>query len=240
MSEPVHPMQQRTRMANHPNVPSSEPPTIVTTAPPIITTSPLPIITPAQGPTVSVERSAIVSPIGWSSIFAAAVVAIGAWIVLHMLGMSIGLITIDPNDASNLKKIGIGTGVWSLIAPIVALFIGGLVAGRLAPTINTANAVIHGAVVWALSVMAACFTLFTMMRVMPALLQPPPALGPTTTAGADAATQTLQVAEWTGKAMLAQVITALLALGAAVLGAFVTVRHERREHVMLPQTAHAM
>ena len=223
-------------MANHPNVPSSEPPTIVTTAPPIVTTSPLPIITSgqSQGPVVSAERSTIASPLGWSAIFAAAVVAIGAWIVLHMLGMAIGLITIDPNDASNLRKIGIGTGVWSLIAPIVALFIGGLVAGRLAPTINTANAAIHGAVVWALSVIAACFTLFTMMRVMPALLQPPPDLGPSTTAGASSTTQTLQIAEWTGKAMLAQVITALLGLGAAVLGAFVTVRHERREHVLIP------
>jgi hypothetical protein len=230
-------MQQRTSMANHPNVPSSEPPTIVTTAPPIVTTSPLPIITSGQtqGPVVSAERSTIASPLGWSAIFAAAVVAIGAWIVLHMLGMAIGLITIDPNDASNLRKIGIGTGVWSLIAPIVALFIGGLVAGRMAPTINTANAAIHGAVVWALSVIAACFALFTLMRVMPAMLQAPPDLGPQTTPGTDRATQMLQAADWTGKAMLVQVIVALLALGAAVLGAFVSVRHERREHVMMPQ-----
>jgi phosphotransferase system glucose/maltose/N-acetylglucosamine-specific IIC component len=125
--------------------------------------------------------------------------------------------------------------VWSLIAPIVALFIGGLVAGRMAPTINTANAAIHGAVVWALSVIAACFTLFTLMRMMPGMLQPPPDLGPSTTTGADRGTQILQVADWTGKAMLVQVIVALLALGAAVLGAFVSVRHERREHVLMPQ-----
>lgn len=177
----------------------------------------------------------IVSPIGWSAILAATAVAIGAWIVLHLLGISIGLITINPDDASNLKSIGIGTGVWSLIAPIVALFIGGLVAGRLAPTINTANAAIHGAVVWALSVIAACFSLFTIMQMMPGLLQPPPELGPNVTTGADVATQRLQFADWAGKAMLAQVITALLGLGAAVLGAFVTVRHERREHVLLPQ-----
>lgn len=100
---------------------------------------------------VTVERSSIVSPIGWSAILAGATVALGMWLVLHTLGIGIGLTAIDPDDAGTLRGVGIGAGVWSVIAPIIALFIGGLVAGRVAPTINTANAAIHGAVVWGLS-----------------------------------------------------------------------------------------
>jgi hypothetical protein len=100
---------------------------------------------------VTAERSAIVSPLGWSAILAGATVAVGAWLVLHLLGIGIGLTAIDPEDAGTLRGVGIGTGVWSALAPIIALFIGGLVAGRMAPTINTANAAIHGAVVWALT-----------------------------------------------------------------------------------------
>lgn len=102
----------------------------------------------------TVERDVIASPIGWSTIFAAAVVAAAVWLVLHLFGVGVGLTSIDPDDSSSLRAVGIGTGVWSLIAPIIALFIGGLVAGRVAPTINTLNAVIHGAVVWGLTMLA--------------------------------------------------------------------------------------
>jgi hypothetical protein len=109
----------------------------------------------AGPPLVTAERSAIASPIGWSAILAGATVAVGVWLVLHMLGIGVGLTAIDPDDAGTLRGVGIGAGIWSAIAPLVALFIGGLVAGRVAPTINSANAAIHGAVVWALTGIAA-------------------------------------------------------------------------------------
>jgi hypothetical protein len=76
-----------------------------------------------------------------------------------MLGVGVGLTAVDTNDPNRLRGVGIGAGVWSLIAPIIALFIGGLVAGRVAPTINTLNAVIHGAVVWGLTVLASIVVL---------------------------------------------------------------------------------
>ncbi|MGE0548495.1 MAG: hypothetical protein AB7O24_29885 [Kofleriaceae bacterium] len=101
------------------------------------------------------ERSPIASPIGWSSIFAGTAVAVGVWFVLHVFGVGVGMTAINPDDSSSLRGVGIGVGVWSLLAPIIGLFIGGLVAGRVAPTINTLNAVIHAGVVWALSALAA-------------------------------------------------------------------------------------
>ncbi len=123
----------------------------------------IPVVTPTYSgpPLVTAERSAIVSPLGWSAIFAGATVAVGVWLVLHMLGIGIGLIAIDPDEADSLRAVGIGTGIWSAIAPLIALFIGGLVAGRMAPTINTANAAIHGAVVWGLTGIASLLLLAT-------------------------------------------------------------------------------
>jgi hypothetical protein len=99
------------------------------------------------------ERTFVSSPIGWSSIFAATVVTLGVWLALHLFGIGVGLTALDPRDAGSLKGVGIGVGIWSVIAPLIALFIGGLVVGRVAPTINTLNAAIHGAVVWALSLL---------------------------------------------------------------------------------------
>jgi hypothetical protein len=114
-----------------------------------ITNEPVVAVDETVVPTV--DRAFVTSPIGWSSIFAATAITLGVWLALHLFGMSVGLIAIDPDRARSLRGVGIGTGVWSLVAPIIALFIGGLVAGRVAPTINSLNAAIHGAVVWAVS-----------------------------------------------------------------------------------------
>lgn len=186
---------------------------------------PRPAISETEHVTTTVERDVIASPIGWSTIFAAAVIAAAVWFVLHMLGVGVGLVAIDTADPSSLRGVGIGTGVWSLIAPIIALFIGGLVAGRVAPTINTLNAVIHGAVVWALTVLA---SIIVMAMVVGALLRGVGKVGGTTADMAGAS------AETTGALVLTLSVMMILTLGSAILGSILSVRRERREHVVLP------
>ena len=117
-------------------------------------------------PTVTAERTRIASPFGWSAIFAGATVTLGAWLVLHLIGIGIGMTAVDPEDASSLKAVGIGAGAWSLIAPIIALFVGGIVAGRIAPTINAGVAAIHGAVVWGLTMIAALFLVMSLVSTI--------------------------------------------------------------------------
>lgn len=110
-----------------------------------------------EGPQVVIptaERSTVASPIGWASIFGATTVTVGVWLVLHMFGLGVGLTALDAGSDNSLRALGLGVGIWSLIAPIIALFVGGLVAGRMAPTVNTVNAAIHGAVTWALAMLA--------------------------------------------------------------------------------------
>ncbi len=89
--------------------------------------------------------------VSWAAILAGALVAVGVWLLLHLLGMSIGLIAVDPNDPSSLRGVGIGTGVWSLIAPIVALFAGGFATGQLGGPLRRMTAALHGAVMWSLA-----------------------------------------------------------------------------------------
>lgn len=91
----------------------------------------------------------------WGAILGGVAMAAGIWIVLHLFGMGVGLTAIDPNGTSSLRAIGIGTGIWSLIAPIIALFVGGLVVSRLAPTPNRLNRVIHGGLVWSVATLVA-------------------------------------------------------------------------------------
>lgn len=87
----------------------------------------------------------------WSAVFAGATVAVALWVLLQMLGMGIGMATIDLTDAGSLRSVGIGTTVWTLIAPLIALFVGGYVAGKLATTFDDRVGATHGFVAWAIA-----------------------------------------------------------------------------------------
>ena len=52
-------------------------------------------------------------------------IAVGGWLLLQMIGMGIGLARVDVDPAGELRGVGIGTSVWTLVAPIIAMFAGG-------------------------------------------------------------------------------------------------------------------
>src|SRR5207253_2022158 len=96
----------------------------------------------------SAERR-VTSRVSWSAIIAGTAIAVAVWAALHTLGVGAGLTAIDPDDAGTLKGAGIGVGAWWLVAPILALFVGGFVAGRVAGVFDRPLSAIHGGVVWA-------------------------------------------------------------------------------------------
>lgn len=103
----------------------------------------------------------------WSAVFGGALLAIAAWITLQVLGVGIGLASVDTENAGTLRGVGIGTGIWSLIAPLIAMFLGGLLAGRLAGTRQRKVGALHGTVVWALGLAVG---LFMMMSIVGAIV----------------------------------------------------------------------
>jgi hypothetical protein len=95
-----------------------------------------------------------VSTARWGAAFAGAFIAAALWLLLYLVGTGIGLTAVDPNHPESVRGAGIGAGVWTIIAPIIALFFGGLVAGRLAPSPSRTVRGMHGALVWAISTLA--------------------------------------------------------------------------------------
>jgi hypothetical protein len=91
----------------------------------------------------------------WGAVVAGVFVTASVWLVLSLFGIGIGLTSIDPRDTSSLRGLGIGVGIWSLIAPILAMFVGGLIVSRLSPTPNRVNRAIHGVLVWSVSSLVA-------------------------------------------------------------------------------------
>ena len=79
---------------------------------------------------VVVEQGVDRPRLSWGAIFGGAVTALGLWVLLYAFGLAVGLSSLDPAHPHSARASGIFTGIWALIAPLIALFVGGWVAGR--------------------------------------------------------------------------------------------------------------
>jgi FAD/FMN-containing dehydrogenase len=91
------------------------------------------------------------SRLSWGAIFGGAFVTLGVWVLLYALGLAIGFTAIDPQDPDTLRGAGIGTGIWSVVVPLIALFVGGMVAARTSGPLSRRAGALHGAVLWGLT-----------------------------------------------------------------------------------------
>jgi len=96
----------------------------------------------------------------WGAVIAGVCVASSLWVVLHLLGTGVGMIAIDPEDASSARRAGIGVGVWSAIAPVIAMFVGGMVVSRMAPTPNRFNRMLQGGLMWSVTCLLGVLAIF--------------------------------------------------------------------------------
>jgi hypothetical protein len=117
------------------------------------------VTTPARAGTSYVE---------WSSVFAGALAASALSFVLLTAGGSIGLSLISPYAAESYTKTAASIAVfWSVAVPILALLVGGYIAGRLRSAWAEASTDevqfrdgMHGLLVWALSIVAGALIAF--------------------------------------------------------------------------------
>jgi hypothetical protein len=100
---------------------------------------------------VVVEQIADRPRLSWGAIFGGAVTALGLWVLLYAFGLAIGLSSLDPANPHSARSSGIFTGVWALIAPLIALFVGGWVAGRGSSITTRGHGATHGLVMWGLT-----------------------------------------------------------------------------------------
>src|SRR5215472_6757578 len=93
--------------------------------------------------------------ISWGGIWAGVLVVLGALLVLSTLGLAIGF----SADARNIdpQKIGMGAIIWSRVALLVALFLGGAAATRMSLVWDRPTALAQGVLVWVASLIASLF-----------------------------------------------------------------------------------
>jgi hypothetical protein len=102
--------------------------------------------------------------VSWGAILAGLVVALVAELALGMLGLAIGLGTINPaSEPDTLRGFGVGTGLWLAFTTFIALLCGGYTAGRLAGMPRRTDGVLHGVVTWGLVTLVSTWLLTSLL-----------------------------------------------------------------------------
>ena len=91
--------------------------------------------------------------ISWPAIFGAVILVIAIQVLLGLLGVGIGLGTVNTNagNTPGAAVLGIGAGVWWIISSFIALLVGGYVAGWLAGIETRRDGALHGLVAWGIA-----------------------------------------------------------------------------------------
>ena len=122
----------------------------------LTTTTVLTDAAPARGLLPAAKR------ISWGAVFAGALLAIVLQLALSLLGLGIGLGTIDPLQEQNpLSGIGIGAAIWWLLTTLGSLYLGATVASRLAGIPRRTDGLLHGLLTWALVTLITFYLLTT-------------------------------------------------------------------------------
>ena len=115
-------------------------------------------------PTIDDDAHTImINRVAWGAIFAGTVVALVLQVMLTMLGVGIGMATLDPASGDNpaASTFSITAAVWWFISGIIAAFAGGYVAARMSGRTVPTTGAFHGLTTWAFTTLLVLYLLTT-------------------------------------------------------------------------------
>lgn len=96
----------------------------------------------------AVLREPLLGRVSWGALFAGFFFGFAIWVLLLALGGGIGFSSFDATDVQSWQHLGIGFGIWGVIAGIIALFVAGWITARLGSVETAASGMLHGAALW--------------------------------------------------------------------------------------------
>ncbi len=110
------------------------------------------------------DAPAVVKRTSWGAIIAGVTIVLVVQMLLSMLGVGVGASTVDPTgETPEASSIGIGAGIWWVVASLISVAAGAWVAGRLAGMPRRMDGALHGLVTWALSALIVFYLMTTAM-----------------------------------------------------------------------------
>lgn len=100
--------------------------------------------------------------VSWGAVFGGVVLALITQFLLSMLGVGIGVSTINPvsGDTPSIATFSTTAAVWWTVSGVISAFVGGWIAARLSGAL-AASASLHGLVTWATSMLVVFYLLTT-------------------------------------------------------------------------------
>lgn len=86
--------------------------------------------------------------VSWGALFAGFFFGFAAWFLLLALGAGVGGVAFNPRALSGWQGLGLGMGIWSIIAAIIAFFFAGWLAARLSQAQERIAGLLHGVALW--------------------------------------------------------------------------------------------
>jgi hypothetical protein len=91
----------------------------------------------------------------WGAIWAGVFTFISIWSVFGLLGEAIFASAANPNAPNPVSGMSVGEGIWGVVLTIIAMYVAGRETGRLAAVTNRHDGLVHGMIMFGLSVAAA-------------------------------------------------------------------------------------
>jgi len=103
-------------------------------------------VTPAED-----VRTVYINSVSIGAVIAGILVALAVHLVIVMIGLGLGLSTLDPGTTDNpdAGTFSIMAGIWWVVSGIIASYVGGLTAGRLSGRPKESTGGWHGLAAWA-------------------------------------------------------------------------------------------
>ncbi|MEX1041938.1 MAG: hypothetical protein WDZ51_14960 [Pirellulaceae bacterium] len=87
--------------------------------------------------------------VSWGAILAGFVAAASLQLLLSILGLAVGLWSINPTTEANpVAGLATGTGIFWVVTSIITMFIGGCVAAYMCGVPDRIDGALHGMVIW--------------------------------------------------------------------------------------------
>ena len=100
----------------------------------------------------------MINRVSWGAIFAGVVVGLVVQVLLTMLGLGIGVATLNPTNG-DASSFSIASGIWYVLSGIIAAYSGGYIAARMSGKTVATTGALHGLTTWAFTTLLVLYLL---------------------------------------------------------------------------------